>query len=59
MAAFNIEDYLNYLPNNIQKINVSNKNLTYLPSLKQFYNLKTLCCYNNQLKNLPKLNSSL
>jgi hypothetical protein len=59
MSAFNIEEYLNSLPKNTETINVSNKNLTYIPSLKRFTNLKKLYCSNNQLTQLPELNSSL
>lgn len=59
MTKFNIEDYLNSLPDDIEEINVSFKNLTYLPSLKRFYNLKKLYCYKNELTSLPELNHSL
>ena len=59
MTKFNIEDYLNSLPNNIETINVSYKGLTYLPSLKRFYKLKKLKCSDNQLTVLPELNPSL
>ena len=48
MSEFNIENYLNSLPEDIETIDVSNKNLTYLPSLKRFYKLKKLNCSNNQ-----------
>ena len=56
---FNIEEYLNSLPEDIETIDISNKNITYLPSLKRFYNLKTLYCDHNKLTQLPELNSSL
>ena len=56
---FNIEEYLNSLPEDIETIDISSKNITYLPSLKRFYNLKTLYCDHNELTHLPELNSSL
>ena len=59
MSAFNIENYLDSLPEDIETINVSRRNLTYLPSLKRFYKLKLLYCHNNQLTKLPELNDSL
>ena len=59
MQSFNIEDYLDSLPEDIETIDVSNKNLTYLPSLKRFYKLKVLNCPHNQLTMLPELNDSL
>jgi len=59
MSAFNIEEYINSLPDNIEKINISYKSLTYIPCLKRFHNLKELYCSNNQLTSLPKLNNSL
>ena len=59
MSAFNIKEYLNSLPENTETINVSNKNLTDIPPLNRFTNLKKLYCDNNQLTQLPQLNSSL
>jgi len=59
MQAFDIENYINSLPEDIEIINVSCKNLTYLPSLKRFHKLKKLLCFNNKLTSLPELNVSL
>ena len=59
MSTFNIEEYFNSLPENIETINVSNKNLTYIPSLKRFTNLISLRCECNNLTQLPELNNSL
>jgi Leucine-rich repeat (LRR) protein len=59
MSTFNIEEYLNSLPDYITEIDISSKNLIYLPSLERFYNLKILKCFNNKLKSLPELNTSL
>jgi Leucine-rich repeat (LRR) protein len=59
MSAFNIEEYLNSLPENTETIHVSNKNLTYIPSLKQFTDWISLRCDCNNLTQLPELNSSL
>ncbi len=53
MATFNIEDYLNSLPEDIEVINISEKNLTYIPSLERFRKLKELDCTFNQLISLP------
>jgi hypothetical protein len=39
---FNIENYLNLLHETIEKINIENKNLNYIPSLIRFKNLKKL-----------------
>lgn len=59
MSEFNIEEYLNSLPEDIEIIDISSKNLTYIPSLKQFKYLTNLYCYNNKLTKLPELNNSL
>lgn len=36
MSAFNIEEYLNSLPDDVEEINVSERRLTYLPDLSRF-----------------------
>jgi Leucine-rich repeat (LRR) protein len=59
MATFNIEDYLNSLPEDIEEINISNKNLTYIPSLERFRKLKELYCSYNELTSLPLLPNTL
>jgi Leucine-rich repeat (LRR) protein len=59
MATFNIEDYLNSLPDDIEEINISNKNLTYIPSLERFRKLKELYCSYNELTILPNLPNTL
>ncbi len=59
MSEFNIEEYLNSLPDDIITINVSGKNLTYLPDLSRFKNLEKLYCGFNKLTSLPKLNKNL
>ena len=59
MTEFNIEDYLNSLPEDIQEIDVDSKEITYLPDLTRFKNLQTLICSNNQLTELPPLNKNL
>ena len=56
---FNIEDYLNSLPLDRTKINVSNKCLTYLPDLSRFKQLRHLNCSFNKLTWLPPLNNNL
>ena len=56
---FNIEDYLNSLPLDTKYINISGKELTYLPDLSRFKQLIHLYCFQNQLKELPTLNDNL
>ena len=56
---FNIEVYLDSLPEDIEKINIRNRNLTYIPSLERFKNLKILHCNINKLTSLPPLNEKL
>ena len=58
-AEFDIETYLNSLPDGTIIIDVSYKNITYIPSLSRFYNLQHLYCNRNKLTSLPELNSSL
>ena len=59
MSIFNIKQYIDSLPNDIETIDVSNKNIDYLPDLSRFKHLKQLYCYNNQLTSLPNLNDNL
>ena len=59
MTTFNIDKYLNSLPEDIKKLDLSSKGLTYLPSLERFKNLEVLDCEENQLTSLPPLPSSL
>ena len=56
---FNIETYLNSLSEDIQKINVSDKDINYLPDLRRFKKLKILNCNNNKLTSLPHFNEKL
>lgn len=56
---FNIENYLNSLPDNTEIIDVSNKDITYIPDLSRFKNLKTLICSFNLLTSLPALTENL
>ncbi len=56
---FNIEEYINSLPNNTKYINVQFKRITYIPDLTRFYKLKYLFCDFNFLSELPKLPDSL
>jgi len=56
---FNIDEYLNSLPDATTSIHVLNRNLTYLPDLSRFYKLEELRCNNNQLTKLPELNATL
>lgn len=56
---FNIEEYLDGLPDDIETIDVTFRNLTYLPDLSRFHNLKYLSCSHNELTSLPPLNANL
>ena len=59
MTEFCIETYINNLPENTEIINVTSKQIKYLPDLTRFKNLKILYCSNNQLTLLPSLNINL
>jgi hypothetical protein len=59
MTIQNIEEYLNLLLNDTEVINISYMNLIYIHDLLKFIKLKILCCYNNQLTNLPKLSKNI
>lgn len=59
ISTFLCKLYLNSLPDDIEEIDVSNRNLTILPSLTRFRNLKRLYCNNNRLTVLPSLNENL
>ena len=50
-----IQTYLDSLPNDIIKIDLSNRNLAELPDLSRFINLQYLECADNHLIILPKL----
>ena len=51
--SFNITEYLNSLDEDIEFIDVSNKNLINLPNLSRFKKLKEIYCCNNKLTFLP------
>jgi Leucine-rich repeat (LRR) protein len=59
MTEFNIEEYLNSLPDDTTNINIFGKYVKYLPDLSRFKNLIYLNCSNNQLTSLPVLNENL
>ena len=59
MSTFNIQTYIDSLPNNVEIIDVSSKQIKYLPDLSRFKQLEQLLCYNNQLTYLPNLNEKL
>jgi len=56
---FDIQQYLDSLPDDTEDITVCNRNLDYLPSLERFTNLKMLICSSNNLTSLPPLNEKL
>lgn len=56
MTKFNIEEYLNSLPENNTQIDISHKKLTYiLDNISRFKNLQKSDCSNNYLISLPNL----
>jgi hypothetical protein len=57
--SFNIEKYINSLSLDTELIDVSCKNLMYIPDLSKFKKLKVLSCSHNNLTELPPLNDSL
>ena len=54
-----VEKYLDSLPSDIKIIDVSKKNLNYLPDLSRFKKLLQLSCDCNKLKSLPILPKKL
>ena len=56
---FEINTFLDSLPEDIEYINLRYRNLTFIPSLKRFKNLQVLICSHNQLTSLPDLNINL
>ena len=56
---FDLDTFLNSLPDDTTKIDVSGKCLTELPDLSRFKNLIKLYCSNNILTSLPPLNKNL
>jgi Leucine-rich repeat (LRR) protein len=48
-----INEYLNNLPDNVERIDLSNKKLDELPDLSRFHNLKELNCENNGITSMP------
>ncbi len=54
-----INTYIDNLPIDITKLDLKNRNLTYIPSLIKFTKLKELNCKNNKLELLPELPTSL
>jgi len=59
MPKFNIETYLNSLPDNTTHIDVSDKNVCYLPNISRFTLLEILYCDNNYIISLPQLPPNL
>lgn len=59
MSEFDINKYIHSLPSNINILDISNKNITYIPDISRFKNLRLLNCSNNNLSSLPPLNETL
>lgn len=58
-TKYNVEEYLNNLPNDITEIDISNKELLFIPDLIRFNKLRKLNCSYNKLTRLPVLPSTL
>jgi Leucine-rich repeat (LRR) protein len=54
-----VQTYLDSLPDDVKRIDLSNKNLTELPDLSRFTKLQYLECPDNKLRYLPKFNETL
>ena len=59
MPKFNIEIYLNSLPDNTTHIDVSDKNVCFIPDISRFTLLEILYCDNNYIISLPRLPPNL
>ena len=59
MSMFDIESYLNSLPDDVTNIYLIGKNIYYIPSLSRFTQLRLLDCSDNHITTLPQLNKSL
>ena len=57
--SIEFKQYLDSLQDDIDIINLNNRNLNVLPNLSRFKNLRYLHCSNNNLTSLPKLNETL
>lgn len=58
-ANIEVEDYLDSLPSDTKKIDVSRRGITSLPSLDHFTQLEVLECCKNNLTRLPPLPNSV
>ena len=59
LSMISVIDYLNSLNVNVKEINLSNKELTVLPDLSRFTNLKKLDCSFNKIKKINNLPEGL
>lgn len=57
--SFDIDEYINSLPDDTEVININGKGVTYIPDLSRFTKLTDLHCKINSLTELPQLNDTL
>jgi hypothetical protein len=56
---FDIYTYINNLPDNIERLNLSFRELEYIPDLTRFKSLKYIKINFNNLTILPKFNNNI
>ena len=56
---YRVQTFINQLPDDTIRIDISNKELTICPDLSRFKKLEYLNCSSNQLTHLPTLNENL
>jgi hypothetical protein len=57
--VYSVEEYLNSLPYYAKTIKIINRNLTTIPDLSSYTNIKVIHIYGNQLTELPKMSDSV
>jgi Leucine-rich repeat (LRR) protein len=59
MWEFDIDEYISSLPDDVETIQVIDKNVCHIPDLMRFKNLKILNCSCNNITSLPDLPPNL